>query len=280
MSLTPEDTIKTAIQEAEAVIVGIGSEFSVKPSEVIKENELYNIYQKLSENEQADDVTKQYMIYSIYYHELLSGRNNVVLSYQQAYENLKAVLTEKNYFLVTTCTDDIVYYTGLDKEKIVAPCGSILRLQEPCDCGKEEVQDLTVIQASQIYEKLYDAIARQDISAVKDAIPRCTNCNAPMLFNVHGAKNYNENGYIMQWNKYTGWLQRTLNKKLVLLELGVDFSVPTVIRWPFEKVAMLNYKAMLYRINAKFPQLPEEAKNKGMSVNENSLDFVNREFLS
>ena len=44
-----------------------------------------------------------------------------------------------------------------------------------------------------------------------------------------------EEGYQKQWEKYTKWLQGTLNKKLCILELGVELNLPSIIRWPFEK---------------------------------------------
>lgn len=43
-----------------------------------------------------------------------------------------------------------------------------------------------------------------------------------------------------QWNGYMNWLSRTLNRKLVILELGEGFLQPTIIRWPFEKTVMIN----------------------------------------
>lgn len=76
------------------------------------------------------------------------------------------------------------------------------------------------------------------------------------------------------WNNYTKWLQLTLNKNLLIIELDVGFEVPTVIRWPFEKIAMLNNKAYMYRINDKFYQMPEENNGKGIGVKSTVCDFL------
>ena len=77
-----------------------------------------------------------------------------------------------------------------------------------------------------------------------------------------------------QWNEYTKWLQQTLNKDLLIIELGVGFDKPTLVRWPFEKIAQINHKAFLYRVNEKFPQLPEEIGEKGVSVKETVSGFL------
>ena len=76
-----------------------------------------------------------------------------------------------------------------------------------------------------------------------------------------------------QWDKYMMWLSCTLNKKLLVLELGVGLNAPHVIRWPFEKTVMLNNKAELIRINETLPNLPTEIKDKGLGIKLNSVDF-------
>lgn len=42
------------------------------------------------------------------------------------------------------------------------------------------------------------------------------------------------------------------NKKLVLMELGVGFNTPGIIRFPFEQLALMNHNIMLIRINDKY----------------------------
>lgn len=76
------------------------------------------------------------------------------------------------------------------------------------------------------------------------------------------------------WDKYLLWLSCTLNKKLFVLELGVDLSKPQIIRWPFEKTVMLNNKAFMYRINSSLPNVPPEIKDKSDSVKENSINLL------
>ena len=77
-----------------------------------------------------------------------------------------------------------------------------------------------------------------------------------------------------QWNAYLNWLTATLNHRLCILELGVGFEQPQVIRWPFEKTAEFHQKSVLIRINGKFPQLPREIGARGISVRENAVDFL------
>ena len=83
-----------------------------------------------------------------------------------------------------------------------------------------------------------------------------------------------EEGYQKQWEKYTKWLQGTLNKKLCILELGVELNLPSIIRWPFEKVAFYNQKASFFRVNESLYQMTENLSDKGVSIAKNAVDFL------
>jgi hypothetical protein len=105
-------------------------------------------------------------------------------------------------------------------------------------------------------------------------IGKCSQCGGEMILNNICAEHYNESGYLEKWQLYTKWLQGTLNRKLLILELGVGLNYPSVIRWPFEKVAFFNKKAKMYRVNEKLPQMAEELAQKGMSIEQNAVDWV------
>ncbi len=76
-----------------------------------------------------------------------------------------------------------------------------------------------------------------------------------------------------RWNLYTEWLSRTLNRKLVILELGEGFKYPQIMRWPFEKTAAVNNKAHLFRVHKTFHQIPDEAAEKATAVKADSAEF-------
>ena len=78
-----------------------------------------------------------------------------------------------------------------------------------------------------------------------------------------------------KWQLYTEWLQGSLNHKLIILELGVSLRFPSVIRWPFEKIAFFNNKASIYRINEKLYQMTEELSGKGIGIAQNAIDWIN-----
>ena len=165
------------------------------------------------------------------------------------YEKMNGLIKDKDFFIVTTVTDGEIFKSSLEKSRMVAPCGNVTWRQ----CSKSCTKD--------IWEP--------------GEIPGdvCPHCKAPLTGNTIEAENYIEEGYLPQWQAYTAWLAGTLNKRLLVLELGVGFKTPTVIRWPFEKTVSINKKAHMYRIHESFSQLPEAVKGKADGVSENSLEF-------
>ena len=169
---------------------------------------------------------------------------------EAAYEALYDLIKEKDYYIVTTLTDGAVYEMPFDKNRIVAPCGNIHWRQ----CSKACTKD--------IWEE----------GEVPDDI--CPHCKAPLTGNTLKAETYIEEGYLPRWKDYMKWQTGTINRSLVILELGEGFATPTVMRWPFEKIIYFNRKSRLYRINESFYQLPKEAEERGVSVHENSVRWM------
>ena len=167
-----------------------------------------------------------------------------------AYEALYDLIKEKDYYIVTTLTDGAVYEMPFDKNRIVAPCGNIHWRQCSMACTKD------------IWEE----------SEVPDDV--CPHCKAPLTGNTIKAETYIEEGYLPRWKDYMKWQTGTINRSLVILELGEGFATPTVMRWPFEKIIYFNRKSRLYRINESFYQLPKEAEERGVSVHENSVRWM------
>lgn len=77
-----------------------------------------------------------------------------------------------------------------------------------------------------------------------------------------------------KWEFYNAWLMATFKKKFLVVELGVGFMRPNVIRWPFERVVGMSKDARFVRVNGTFAQVDESISEKAESVGMNSLDFL------
>ncbi len=182
----------------------------------------------------------------------------------KALQELGKALTGKNYFIITTCTNSILSGDVFDNTRIVSPCGTMEKKQCPkhCEGSLQLVTEEEKLQIQQI----------EKIEEVQLGV--CASCGEKLVLNNIYAEKYDEAGYMEAWGNYTKWLQGTLNKKLLILELGVDMAFANIIRWPFEKVGFYNQKATFVRVNEKLYYMSEELKDKGIAVKQNAIDWL------
>jgi len=67
-------------------------------------------------------------------------------------------------------------------------------------------------------------------------------------------------------NRYMKWLTMTVNKPLVIMEIGASFANPQILRWPLERIAYINDKSKFVRVNGTLPQVTAEIADKSMPV--------------
>ncbi len=248
------------IADADMVLVGVGEEFNEDFSDIGRFPHL------MSALEEVDiDQTLEWTVPFLEHRFLIEHNDGRLV---EAYRNLYEMIKDKNYFVVTTCIDENIKKAAFDMTRIVEPCGNHAMLQCSGRCCSElypstEFSDL-------VRQAILDGVGLDSLE-----IPKCPVCGKPLVYNnILCEKNYVEEGYQKQWEKYTKWLQLTLNKKLCILELGVELNLPNIIRWPFEKVAFYNQKASFFRVNASLFQMTEELSSKGISIDMNAVDYL------
>lgn len=270
---------KDRIKDADMVLIGIGKEFGVSKDDILANN---LVYKELNlEESSLDDLEKQWIEHTFIYDSINDGQNKAVMEKLNLYNGLFKYLNslgKNNYFVVTTCNDDIVTLSDFDKDRIVAPLGTygLMKCHKGCFKTVYETKEVfdNIKSIIDKYRKTDDLHSDEMWNELKDAMPQCPMCKQVMSVNLYKTNNYSAEGYREQWDMYTAWLQKTLNRKIVMLELSEGFDTPTVIRWPFEKVAAVNNKAVLIRVNEKFWQIAEDIEGKAISVKSSGIRFI------
>lgn len=67
---------------------------------------------------------------------------------------------------------------------------------------------------------------------------------------------------------YENFINENKNRKLVLIELGVGFNTPGIIRFSFERLAYTNNNITLIRINDKYNDMVDELQGQLYCVKE------------
>lgn len=153
------------------------------------------------------------------------------------------------------------------------PCGTTARKQCLNGCG-HMVESVTADEAEHMNAAFGELFSGHFSPDGFQMLARCGQCGVPMVLNTVYAGQYDEQGYRKQWEVYTKWLQGSLNRRLLVLELGEGMRFPTVIRWPFEKIAYFNKKAIFVRVNETLYQLTEELSEKGLGISKNAIAWL------
>lgn len=175
------------------------------------------------------------------------------------YKQLYEIIKEKNYFVLTTNVDHQFYKSGFQAERIFATPGDYAAIQ--CEKG--------------CHPKIYNAKnqfyqmdkARQNCVIPSYMVPKCPVCGGNMTMHLR-CDNYfveNKNWHNMA-SRYIDFLEKIKQKKGVLLELGVGFNTPAIIRFPFEKMVYENSNLSLIRLNLNEATVPENLGNRVLGI--------------
>lgn len=260
------ERIRERLKEAELVLVGLGEEFQYDWSALLQDDRYHEIAQEIGDDERY--------VWIIPFLQKMILCRGVEERWSNAYQALRMLLINKNYFVVSLSIDDYLYGAGFDEKRLVTPCGGFRKMQCDQNCAGK---------LCDMPEDSYQAVLqyyRGELPLFALEEPRCESCGGKLRFNQLGVSRYAEEGYLDQWNVYTKWLQGTVNKKLCILELGAGMSYPGIIRFPFEKMAYYNRKAFLYRVHPQLYQLGEEIADRGRGIAEDPVDFLEKDLLN
>ena len=114
-----------------------------------------------------------------------------------------------------------------------------------------------------------------DCKIPSNLVMKCPVCGGNMDMNLRKDANFvqDSNWYDMS-RKYDEFLGRTKDKNVVLLEIGVGFNTPGIIRFPFEQMTNNSKKTTLIRINKDYPSTMLEIKNKTILFNEDTNEII------
>lgn len=184
------------------------------------------------------------------------------------YSELHDLVKDCNYFVITTNVDAQFRKAGFDADKIFEVQGDYGLMQCAVGCHPKVYSDKETVKT--ILEHSHD------LTVATECLPVCPVCGGNM--DVHVRKNQ----YFVQdedWNKaaerYEDFMHRYADHgRVVLLELGIGFNTPTIIRYPFEQVTYHNPKATLIRLNSEYPHGPQETAARTISFTENMESVV------
>ncbi|CAF1239161.1 unnamed protein product [Didymodactylos carnosus] len=190
------------------------------------------------------------------------------------YQQLKQIalsFNDNRFFIITTNADGMFERNDFPVEnRLYTMQGdySMIQCLRPCSNN-------SVWPVRKYFEAAYPYVDKKtQLLTDKTKLPRCPQCGGKMFLNVRAGDWFLSTPYDQQAKQYNTWLTNSIqqanaaNRLLVILEIGVGFNTPSVLRWPMESLAERHKNIRLIRINVDHSEIPTHlvTGQKGVSL--------------
>jgi NAD-dependent SIR2 family protein deacetylase len=251
VALTQKTAIlKTALDKAEALIIGAGAGLSSAAGLAYDNTDTFNILFPSYHDRYGLKTINEANFYQFPTQEEQYAywlRSVSAIRYDfppgKPYLDLWRIIKDKNHVILTTNTDGQFFKSGFDTGKICFPQGDLSYFQCSKPCTDERYPN------EQTVKEILSHIGDTDFAIPSADIPRCPHCGSPLIPNVRRTKKFVEKPWLEKYEMLNDFLGANRGKKMLFLELGVGFTTPGIIRNEFEFLFMMRKYAEMIRIN-------------------------------
>ncbi len=193
------------------------------------------------------------------------------------YEQLYGLVKEKDYFVLSTNVDHCFQKAGFEKHRLFYTQGDygLFQCSEPCHQATYDNADvIRRMVKAQGYEILENGElelpkGRETLRRIpSELVPHCPKCGKPMSMNLRADSTFVEDeGWHRASERYSNFLRRHRNVKVLFLELGVGFNTPGIIKYPFWQMTYQNPEATYACINYGDAAAPKEIAGRSICIN-------------
>jgi NAD-dependent SIR2 family protein deacetylase len=184
------------------------------------------------------------------------------------YLDLCRLIADKKHFVISTNVDGQFVKAGLRSEVLFTPQGDYGKFQCATPCSNLLYDNRALVQ------QMIAALDEQNLLIRETDIPRCTLCGGYLERNLRIDHRFVEAPYMERQTDYADFINHAFSGKLLLLELGVGFNTPAIIRWPFERITLKHSNASLLRVNLNDAGFPGEIKDKSIGFHEDVAQVI------
>ena len=243
------ERLKEVLWQADAVLMGAGAGLSTSAGFTYS-GERFRMY--------FSDFEKKYGFHDMYsggfypYDSLEEywaywSRYIYVNRYMDApkpvYRELYDLVKDKDYFVLTTNVDHCFQKAGFDKHRLFYTQGDYGLFQCSVPCHKETYDNAEIIR-KMIEAQGYVIAENGEINLPEgivpkmevpsELVPHCPKCGKPMSMNLRADDTFVEDeGWHQAAQRYSDFLCRHQNMRVLFLEAAVGFNTPTIVKYSF-----------------------------------------------
>lgn len=192
------------------------------------------------------------------------------------YEGLRKLVAGKDYFVVTTNVDHCFQKAGFEKKRLFYTQGDygLFQCSGPCHFKTYDNEPIIrkMIAAQGYGEKVDGTMALPEGNQAKMAVPtellpHCPRCGRPMTMNLRADDTFVEDeGWHAAAERYENFLHTRAGQKVLFLELGVGYSTPGIIKYPFWRMTDRNPNATYACLNYGEAVCPREIERQAICI--------------
>lgn len=259
------DKLKKALDECDAVVIGAGAGLSAAAGFTYSGERFDKYFSDFKEKYGFDDMyyggfypykTQEkfwaYWSRYIYINRYLDAPTDL-------YNKLYDLVSDKDYFVITTNVDHCFQRAGFDKNRLFYTQGDYGLFQCSTPCCQETFDNEEIIKA--MYEK------QKDMKIPDNLIPVCPHCGKPLTTNLRCDNRFvQDDGWYKASERYNDFIRRHKGLKVLYLEIGVGYNTPVIIKYPFWQMTAQNPKAVYACINMNDSVCPAEIEDKSICI--------------
>ncbi len=261
------DKLRCALAQADTVIIGAGAGLSTSAGFVYTGERFQENFHGFAEKYHFNDMYSGgfYPYDTLEEHWAYWSRYIWINRYTQApkpvYDQLFDLVKDKDYFVLTTNVDHQFQKAGFDKKRLFYTQGDygLFQCSEPC-CQKTYDNEEIVRQMVE---------QQRDMRVPTELIPHCPVCGKPMSMNLRADNTFaQDEGWHKAAERYSEFLRRHENTKVLFLELGTGMNTPSIVKFSFWRMTNQWSNATYACINMGEAYAPDEIKAKSICINE------------
>lgn len=206
------------------------------------------------------------------------------VSPNKVYASLYNLIKNKDYFVITTNVDHQFQIAGFDKSRLFYTQGDygLFQCSVPCHDKTYDNKDLIIemLKSQNFLTEVNGELIITNKETWKtqidsSLIPKCPVCGKPMEMNLRADEKFvQDEGWYKQAKAYQNFIDKSENKKLVLIEIGVGYNTPAIIKYPFESMTYFNKSTNLIRINKDYAICDKKIENKTILFSEDTSKIL------
>lgn len=259
--------LEKKLQSADAVIIGAGAGLSAAAGMTYSDSRFEKYFSDFQKKYGITDMysggfypfekPEEYWAWwsrQIYY-------NRYDLPPNDLFHLLLELVKNKDYFVLTTNADHLFQLNGFEKKRLFYTQGDYGLWQCSRACHNRTYDN---------EESVRKMLAEQkNMKIPVDLLPYCPVCGMPMAMNLRCDSYFVEDdGWHAAAERYGSFLREHKDAHILLLELGVGYNTPAIIKYPFWKMTAENKNSTYACINQGEAVCPEEIKNQSVCIND------------